>query len=50
MADKLIITFEEYTKIVGKLAILIHKNYRPTVLVGYERAAPIIDILSRILK
>ena len=34
MADKLIITFEEYTKIVEKLAILIHKNYRPTVLVG----------------
>ena len=25
MADKLIITFEEYTKIVEKLAIQIHK-------------------------
>jgi|TARA_Y100000816_G_scaffold288321_1_gene272674 hypoxanthine phosphoribosyltransferase len=51
MADKLIISFEEYTKIVEKLAIQIHKNYKPTVLVGIMRgAAPIIDILSRILK
>ena len=51
MADKLIISFEEYNKIVEKLAILIHKNYKPTVLVGIMRgAAPIIDILSRILK
>jgi len=51
MAEKLIINFEEYTKIVEKLAILIHKNYKPTVLVGIMRgAAPIIDILSRILK
>ena len=51
MAEKLIITFDEYTKIVEKLAIQIHKNYKPTVLVGIMRgAAPIIDILSRILK
>ena len=51
MADKLIITFNEYTKIVEKLAIDIHKNYKPTVLVGIMRgAAPILDILSRILK
>ena len=51
MADKLIISFEEYTKIVEKLAIEIHKDYQPTVLVGIMRgAAPIIDILSRILK
>ena len=51
MADKLIITFEEYTKIDEKLAIEIHKNYKPTVLVGIMRgAAPILDILSRILK
>ena len=51
MAEKLIITFNEYTNIVEKLAIQIHKNYRPTVLVGIMRgAAPIIDILSRILK
>ena len=51
MADKLIITFDQYTKIVEKLAIQIHKSYQPTVLVGIMRgAAPIIDILSRILK
>jgi len=51
MAEKLIITFEQYTKIVEKLAIEIHNNYKPTVLVGIMRgAAPILDILSRILK
>ena len=51
MADKLIISFKEYTQIVEKLAIQIHNNYKPTVLVGIMRgAAPIIDILSRILK
>ena len=51
MADKLIITFDEYVKIVEKLAIQIHKDYKPTVLVGIMRgAAPILDILSRILK
>ena len=51
MADKLIVSFQEYTKIVEKLAIQIHNNYKPTVLVGIMRgAAPIIDILSRILK
>tara|TARA_Y100000389_G_scaffold194564_1_gene224763 strand:+ start:1034 stop:1570 length:537 start_codon:yes stop_codon:yes gene_type:complete len=51
MADKLIISFEEYTQIVEKLAIQINKNYKPTVLVGIMRgAAPIIDILSRVLK
>ena len=51
MADKLIITFDQYTKIVEKLAIEIHKSYNPTVLVGIMRgAAPILDILSRILK
>ena len=51
MADKLIISFNEYTKIVEKLALLIHENYKPTVLVGIMRgAAPIIDILSRIFK
>ena len=51
MADKLIISFEEYIQIVERLAIQIHKNYKPTVLVGIMRgAAPIIDILSRILK
>ena len=51
MADKLIINFDEYIKIVEKLAIQIHKDYKPTVLVGIMRgAAPILDILSRILK
>ena len=51
MDNELIINFEEYTKIVEKLAIQIHQNYKPTVLVGIMRgAAPIIDILSRILK
>ena len=43
--------FDEYTKTVEKLAVQIHKGYKPTVLVGIMRgAAPIIDILSRILK
>ena len=51
MAEKLIINFNEYTNIVEKLAIQIHKDYNPTVLVGIMRgAAPIIDILSRIFK
>ena len=34
MAHKLIISFQEYNKIVEKLAIEIHKDYKPTVLVG----------------
>ena len=51
MAEKLIISFDEYTQIVEMLAIQIHEKYKPTVLVGIMRgAAPIIDILSRILK
>ena len=51
MAEKLVISFDEYTQIVEKLAIQIHEKYKPTVLVGIMRgAAPIIDILSRILK
>ena len=51
MAEKLIISFDEYTQIVEKLAIQIHEKYKPTVLVGIMRgAAPIIDILSRIFK
>ena len=42
---------DRYNKIVEKLAIEIHKKYKPTVLVGIMRgAAPILDILSRILK
>ncbi len=51
MSNKLIISFEEYLDTVEKLAVKIHQNYKPTVLVGIMRgAAPIIDILSRILK
>ena len=51
MANKLIITFDEYLQTVEKLAVEIHKNYKPSVLVGIMRgAAPILDILSRILK
>ena len=51
MAEKLIISFEDYNKIVEKLAIEIHEKFKPTVLVGIMRgAAPILDILSRILK
>ena len=51
MADKLIITFEEYTKIVEKLAIKFIIIINQQFLVGIMRgAAPILDILSRILK
>ena len=51
MQKKLIISFEEYLDTVEKLSIEINKSYKPTVLVGIMRgAAPIIDILSRILK
>jgi uncharacterized protein len=51
MSKKMIVEWEEYKKIVERLAIEIHKNYKPTVLIGIMRgAAPIIDILSRILK
>ena len=31
MADKLIITFDEYTKIIEKLAVQIYQDYKPTV-------------------
>ena len=51
MENKMIVEWEEYKKIVERLAIQINNNYKPTVLVGIMRgAAPIIDILSRILK
>ena len=51
MSEKLIISFEEYQDTVEKLALQINNNFKPTVLVGIMRgAAPIIDILSRILK
>ena len=41
MADKLIITYEEYKKVVEKLALEIEKKYKPTVLVGIMRGAPL---------
>ena len=51
MSDKMIVGWDEYKSIVEKLAIQIHNEYNPTVLIGIMRgAAPIIDILSRILK
>tara|TARA_B100001121_G_C18540618_1_gene550557 strand:+ start:220 stop:768 length:549 start_codon:yes stop_codon:yes gene_type:complete len=51
MPEKLIISFEEYLDTVEKLSIEISKRFKPSVLVGIMRgAAPIIDILSRILK
>ena len=51
MAEKLIIKFDEYLDTVEKLALTISQNYKPTMLVDIMRgAAPIIDILSRILK
>ena len=51
MAEKLFISWDEYNATVEKLAIQIHENYKPTVLVGIMRgAAPILDILSRVLK
>ena len=51
MSEKLIISFAEYLDTVEKLALEINNNFKPTVLGGIMRgAAPIIDILSRILK
>ena len=51
MSKKMIVGWDEYKNTVEKLAILIHKEYNPTVLIGIMRgAAPIIDILSRILR
>ena len=51
MSDKMIVGWDEYKNIVEKLAVQIHNKYNPTVLIGIMRgAAPIIDILSRILK
>ena len=51
MAKKLVISFNEYIDIVEKLTIQVYKSYKPTALIGIMRgAAPIIDILSRILK
>ena len=52
MSEKLIVSWNEYNKIVEKLAIQIHDSgYMPTILIGIMRgAAPMIDVLSRIFK
>ena len=52
MTEKLIVSWDEYNKTVEKLAIQIHeRGYKPKILNGIMRgAAPMIDVLSRILK
>ena len=52
MSEKLIVSWEQYNQTVEKLAVQIeNSNYKPTILVGIMRgAAPMIDVLSRILK
>ena len=52
MAEKLIVSWEEYNKTVEALAIQIHNSgYKPTLLVGIMRGgAPMIDVLSRVFK
>ena len=51
MAEKLFISWDEYNATVEKLAIQIHENYKPDLIIGIMRgAAPIIDVLSRIFK
>ena len=51
MSNKMIVGWEEYKSIIEKLAVQIHNKYDPTVLIGIMRgAAPIIDILSRVMK
>ena len=51
MAEKLIISWDDYNSIVEKLAIKIHDNYKPDLLIGIMRGgAPIIDVLSRVFK
>ena len=52
MAEKLIVSWDEYNKTVEKLAIMVHDSgYKPTLLVGIMRGgAPMIDLLSRVFK
>ena len=52
MADKLIIDWKEYNKIVEKLAVQIYESgFKPDLLIGIMRGgAPIIDVLSRVFK
>ena len=47
MAEKLFITWDEYNATVEKLAVQIHENFKPDLLIGIMRGgAPIIDVLS----
>ena len=52
MAEKLIISWDEYNKTVEELAVKIHSSgFKVNLLIGIMRgAAPIIDILSRVMK
>ena len=52
MAEKLIIDWKEYNLITEKLAVQIYQSgFKPDILIGIMRGgAPIIDVLSRILK
>ena len=51
MDEKLIISWDDYNSIVEKLAIKIHDNYKPDLLIGIMRGGtPIIDVLSRVFK
>ena len=51
MAEKLIISWDEYNSTVEKLAIQVHASYKPDLLIGIMRGgAPIIDVLSRVFK
>ena len=52
MAEKLIISWDEYNKTVEELAVKIHSSgFKVNLLIGIMRGgAPIIDVLSRIFK
>ena len=51
MAEKLFINGDEYNTTVEKLAVQIHENFKPDLLIGIMRGgAPIIDVLSRVFK
>ena len=52
MSNKLIISWDEYNKIVEELALKVHNSgFKVDLLIGIMRGgAPIIDVLSRIFK
>ena len=52
MSEKLIVSWEDYTNTVEKLAIQIDESgYKPSILIGIMRGAGLcIDLLSRIWK